>query len=49
MGHKVNNWTLYPGALFEMARVVRPGGRCCLLTEDKKCMVKVSYCALDAR
>ncbi|XP_053376777.1 tRNA (guanine(6)-N2)-methyltransferase THUMP3-like [Mercenaria mercenaria] len=41
MGHKVNNWTLYPGALFEMARVVKPEtGRCCLLTEDKKCMIK---------
>ncbi|WAR25575.1 THUM3-like protein [Mya arenaria] len=41
MGHKVDNWRLYPGALLEMARVVSPNtGRCCLLTEDKKCMIK---------
>lgn len=43
MGHKVDNWKLYPGALLEMARVVKPEtGRCCLLTEDKKCIIKVS-------
>lgn len=41
MGHKVDNWKLYPGALIDMARVVKPeSGRCCLLTEDKKCMTK---------
>ena len=41
-GSKVNNWTLYPNALMEMARVVRPvTGRVCLLTQDKKCMIQV--------
>ncbi|XP_052285877.1 tRNA (guanine(6)-N2)-methyltransferase THUMP3-like isoform X2 [Dreissena polymorpha] len=41
MGHKVENWRLYPGALLEMARVVQPeSGRCCLLTEDQKCLFR---------
>ena len=40
----MNNWTLYPNALMEMARVVRPvTGRVCLLTQDKKCMIQVMY------
>ena len=38
----MRNWHLYPKALQEMARVIRPGtGRVCLLTQDKKCITKV--------
>ncbi|XP_067684651.1 tRNA (guanine(6)-N2)-methyltransferase THUMP3-like [Haliotis asinina] len=42
MGSRFNNTKLYPEALTEMARVCRPGnGRACLLTQDKKCMIRV--------
>ena len=38
----MRNWDLYPKALTEMARASRVGtGRACLLTHDKKCMIKV--------
>ena len=41
-GSKVRNWDLYPKALTEMARASRVGtGGACLLTHDKKCMIKV--------
>ncbi len=44
MGSKLNNWELYKRGLTEMARVCRPGtGRAVLLTQDKKCMGRVSY------
>ncbi|XP_046569139.1 LOW QUALITY PROTEIN: uncharacterized protein LOC124277485 [Haliotis rubra] len=42
MGSRFNNTKLYPEALIEMTRVCRPGsGRVCLLTQDKKCMIRV--------
>ena len=45
VGSRLDNWRLYRCALEEMARVVRPGtGRVCLLTQDKKCMIKVTPC-----
>ncbi|XP_071082717.1 tRNA (guanine(6)-N(2))-methyltransferase THUMP3-like [Haliotis cracherodii] len=44
MGSRYNNLKLYPEALIEMARVCRPGsGRVCLLTQDKKCMIRVIH------
>ena len=47
-GSKVRNWHLYPMILKELARVSQIGtGRACLLTQDKKCIIKVclrSYC-----
>ena len=44
LGNRKNNWSLYHKCLEEMARVCRPGtGRAVLLTQDKKCMVQVSW------
>ena len=41
-GSKHENWTLYPKALEEMARVCSTGsGRAVLLTQDKRVMGKV--------
>lgn len=48
VGSKMNNWKLYPGALMEIARVTRvEKGRACLLTQDKKCINKVSFVVIS--
>ncbi|KAL5014759.1 hypothetical protein ScPMuIL_009029 [Solemya velum] len=41
VGHRVENWKLYPSVLMELARVAKLNtARACLLTQDKKCMIK---------
>lgn len=43
VGSRKDNWKLYPAVMQEMARVAKlNSGRACLLTQDKKCMFKVS-------
>jgi len=40
-GTRLSNWHLYPRTLQEMGRVCKPStGRACLLTFDKKCIIK---------
>lgn len=41
VGSKISNWQLYKGMLQECARVVRRhSGRVCLLTQDRKCIIR---------